>query len=121
METATPTLKTPITMTAIIILLTFFSKSSIRFWPTFIDSVLSKTVFFTARNSKPKSFMVPSNSPTFCLRSSNSFAGKNRQGGVIAAAILVSPVALLFKGKDVTVEKGRKFRVYVDRDYRMTL
>ena len=55
------------------------------------------------------------------LRSANSFQGKNRQGGVIAAAVLVSPVALLFKGKDVTVEKGRKFRVYVDRDYRMTL
>jgi formate dehydrogenase assembly factor FdhD len=51
------------------------------------------------------------------VRSAKSFSGKNKQGGVIAAAVIVSPVALFIKGKDVTIEKGKKFRVYVDKDY----
>lgn len=53
------------------------------------------------------------------VRTAKSFQGKNKQGGVIAAAVLVSPVALLLKGKDVTLEKGKKFRVYVDKDYKI--
>lgn len=51
------------------------------------------------------------------VRSARTFSGKNKQGGVIAAAVLVSPVALFIKGKDVTIEKGKKFKVYVDKDY----
>lgn len=55
------------------------------------------------------------------VRSQKSFQGKNKQGGVIAAAVLLSPVALLFKGKDIVLEKGKKFRVYVDKDYTLDL
>ena len=53
------------------------------------------------------------------LRSNRSFEGKNKQGGVIAAAVLLSPVALFVKGKDITIDKGKKFRVYVDKDYKI--
>lgn len=55
------------------------------------------------------------------VRSQRSFQGKNKQGGVIAAAVLLSPVVLLFKGKDIVLEKGKKFRVYVDKDYTLDL
>ena len=50
------------------------------------------------------------------LRSSKSFEGTDKQGGVIAAAYFFAPL-LFIKGKDVTIEKGKRFTVYVDRDY----
>jgi len=43
--------------------------------------------------------------------------GKNRTGGVVTAAVLLAPVALFIKGKDVTIEKDKEFLVFVDKDY----
>lgn len=43
--------------------------------------------------------------------------GKNKTGGVVTAAVLFAPVALFIKGKDVTIEKGKEFIVFVDNDY----
>ena len=42
--------------------------------------------------------------------------GKSRTGGLIVAAYLVSPAALLFKGKDVVIQKGHAVTCYVDED-----
>lgn len=50
----------------------------------------------------------------------NGGSGKSFTGGVIAAAAIVSPIFLLAKGKNVTVEKGRVFSAYVDKDYELT-
>lgn len=51
------------------------------------------------------------------LRATKSMEGKDKSAGVIAAAVLFAPVAIFIKGKDVTIEKGKRFTVYVDRDY----
>ncbi len=51
----------------------------------------------------------------------NGGEGKSATGGVIAAAVIVSPLFLLAKGKNVTVEKGRVFSAYVGQDYELGL
>lgn len=51
------------------------------------------------------------------LRSAVKSEGKGSQGGVIAAAVIINPLLIFIKGKDVTVEKEKIFPVYVDRDY----
>src|ERR1700740_886147 len=51
------------------------------------------------------------------LRASKSFSGKDKSVGVIAAGALVFAPLLLIKGKEITIDKGKRFRVYVDRDY----
>jgi hypothetical protein len=37
--------------------------------------------------------------------------------GVIAIAAVVNPLAILIKGKNLTVEKGKIFSTYVAKDY----
>ena len=54
------------------------------------------------------------------LRATKSLEGKDKSAGVIAVAVLFAPVAIFIKGKDVTLEKGKRFTVYVDRDYTIT-
>ncbi|MDP3442641.1 MAG: hypothetical protein Q8T08_07225, partial [Ignavibacteria bacterium] len=51
----------------------------------------------------------------------NGGGEKSFTGGVIAAAAIVSPLFLLAKGKNVTVEKGRVFSAYVGQDYELIL
>jgi len=51
----------------------------------------------------------------------NGGGGKSLTGGVIAAAAIVSPLFLLAKGKNVTVEKGRVFSAYVGQDYELIM
>ena len=40
---------------------------------------------------------------------------------VIAGAVLLSPLVLLMRGKDVTIEKGTALTVYVDGDREVSL
>ncbi|MDB5230998.1 MAG: hypothetical protein JWN76_1803 [Chitinophagaceae bacterium] len=51
------------------------------------------------------------------LRAAKSFKGKDKSAGVVAAGAFVFAPLLLIKGKDITIEKGQRFHVYVDRDY----
>jgi len=44
-------------------------------------------------------------------------AGKDKTGGVVAAAVIFAPVALFLKGKEVIIEPNKEFIVYVDSDY----
>jgi hypothetical protein len=44
-------------------------------------------------------------------------AGKDKTGGVVAAAVIFAPVALFLKGKEVIIEANKEFIVYVDSDY----
>jgi len=53
------------------------------------------------------------------LRATKALEGKGNEGGAIAGAIFFAPLALI-KGKEVTIEKGKRFTVYVDRDYAIT-
>ncbi len=54
------------------------------------------------------------------LRSIQYASGESITDEVVVAAILLHPLFLLFKGKDVTVEKGTVFNAYIDRDYELT-
>lgn len=45
--------------------------------------------------------------------------GKDRVGGIVAAAAIVTPFLLFVKGKDVVIEKGTTFSVYVDQNYQI--
>lgn len=50
------------------------------------------------------------------LRSTPTSArGRNNAGAAIATAVLLAPIAVLVKGREVTVKTGREFGVFVDR------
>ena len=51
------------------------------------------------------------------LTSDNKLEGKNRAGAAIAMAVVVMPLFLLKKGKEVIYEAGQTFKVYVAKDY----
>jgi hypothetical protein len=50
------------------------------------------------------------------LRAVKNSEGKNRQVGVIAGTLLLSPLFLFVKGKDVTIDAGKIFTAFVDDD-----
>jgi predicted DNA-binding antitoxin AbrB/MazE fold protein len=50
------------------------------------------------------------------LRAVKNAESKNRQAGVIAGALLLSPLFLLMKGKDITIDAGKIFTAFVDDD-----
>lgn len=49
--------------------------------------------------------------------SSKRMAGKEKTGGVVAAAVFITPLALFIKGKNVVIEAGKEFLVYADKNY----
>jgi hypothetical protein len=49
--------------------------------------------------------------------SSKKMTGQKTTGGVVAAAIIFSPLALFLKGKNVVIEAGKEFLVYADNNY----
>ena len=55
------------------------------------------------------------------LRFNSSQEGKGSSAGVIAGAVLVSPVALFIKGKSARIEKGTEFNTYVSRTTNVAL
>lgn len=55
------------------------------------------------------------------LRSSSTRKGNEKTGGVVAAAVIVSPLFLLMHGKDVNIPKGTEFNAYIDGDREVTL
>ncbi|MGD0360490.1 MAG: hypothetical protein ABSC93_06445 [Bryobacteraceae bacterium] len=55
------------------------------------------------------------------LRASSIRKGEDKTGSVIAGTVLLSPLFLLMRGKDVTIEKGTALTVYVDGDREISL
>lgn len=55
------------------------------------------------------------------LKFTSSQEGKGSSAGVIAGAVLVSPVALFIKGKSARIEKGTEFNTYVARTTAISL
>ncbi|MCI5058872.1 MAG: hypothetical protein MRY83_22350 [Flavobacteriales bacterium] len=55
------------------------------------------------------------------LSASQSAAGKDHTVGVIAAAAIVAVPLIFIKGKDITMEKGKEFTVFVAKDYELNL
>jgi hypothetical protein len=51
------------------------------------------------------------------LRSYQQADGESRTEEVVIAAVILSPLFLVFKGKNVIIEKGTVYSVYVDKDY----
>ena len=52
------------------------------------------------------------------LRTTRAFIqGQDRSGGAVALAVVISPLFLLHKGKDVKMEAGKIVQAYTDRDY----
>jgi hypothetical protein len=55
------------------------------------------------------------------LRASSIRKGEDKTGAVIVGTVLLSPLFLLMRGKDVTIEKGTALTVYVDGDREISL
>jgi hypothetical protein len=55
------------------------------------------------------------------LRALSIRKGEDKTGAVIAGTLLLSPLFLLKRGKDVTIEKGTALTVYVDGDREISL
>jgi len=55
------------------------------------------------------------------LRASSIRKGEDKTGAVIAGTLLLSPLFLLKRGKDVTIEKGTALTVYTDGDREISL
>lgn len=47
--------------------------------------------------------------------------GQDRTGGAIAMAVVLSPLFLLHKGKNVKMDSGKVIQVYTDRDYKINI
>lgn len=50
------------------------------------------------------------------LRASRSLSARSKRGAVIATAVFLTPLTLLFKGEDVILRQGRPFEAYVAED-----
>jgi hypothetical protein len=55
------------------------------------------------------------------LRAESTRKGDDKTRTVIAGTLLLSPLFLLMRGKDVTIEKGTALTVYVDGDREVSL
>jgi hypothetical protein len=51
------------------------------------------------------------------LTSQQDNEGKNSTGAVIAGAVVLTPIFLFVKGKNINYEVGQVFKVYVAKDY----
>jgi len=55
------------------------------------------------------------------LRASSTRKGEEKSGTVIIGTVLVSPLFLIMRGKDVNIPKGTQFNAYVDGDRDISL
>jgi hypothetical protein len=55
------------------------------------------------------------------LRASSTRKGEEKSGTVIIGTVLVSPLFLIMRGKDVKIPKGTAFNAYVDGDREISL
>lgn len=53
--------------------------------------------------------------------SANQVKGKSNVGLMAAGAVLVTPVAVVLRGKNAVIEKGTEFTVYMDQDRTITV
>lgn len=62
-------------------------------------------------------YVTAVNGKNIRLKYSATSSGQSRSGGAIAGALLINPLLILVKGKNITLEKDKEFSVYVDKDY----
>ena len=55
------------------------------------------------------------------LRASSTRQGQEKSGTVIVGTVLVSPLFLLMRGKDIEISRGAAFNAYVDGDREVSL
>jgi len=55
------------------------------------------------------------------LRASSARKGEDKTGTVIVGSVLLSPLFMIMRGKDVNIPKGTSFTAYVDGDREITL
>jgi hypothetical protein len=55
------------------------------------------------------------------LRASSTRKGEDKTGTVIVGTVLLSPLFLIMRGKDVNIPKGTQFNAYVDGDREIAL
>jgi len=55
------------------------------------------------------------------LRASSARKGQDKSGTVVVGTVLLSPLFLLMRGKDITIEKGTALMAYVDGDREFSL
>ena len=66
-------------------------------------------------------YLVLANGKVIKLRNEIKGVGKNKAGAAIAEAVILTPLFLLKKGKNVSFEKGTAFKVFVEQDYELAL
>jgi hypothetical protein len=64
-------------------------------------------------------YLAMPNGKNVKLTSELKTSGKNKTGAAVAEAVLLTPLFLLKKGKNVKFEKGHKFAAFVDEDVAM--
>ncbi len=55
------------------------------------------------------------------LRASSTRKGEDKTGTVIVGTVLLSPLFLIMRGKDITIPKGTEIPAYIDGDREITL
>jgi hypothetical protein len=65
------------------------------------------------------SYLNLANGKVIKLSNEQKANGKNKAGAAVAEAVLLTPLFLLKKGKDVKFTKGQIFKAFVERDYEM--
>lgn len=50
------------------------------------------------------------------LRASSTRKGEDKTGTVIVGTVLLSPLFLIMRGKDITIPKGTEIAAYIDGD-----
>jgi hypothetical protein len=66
-------------------------------------------------------YLILANGKVIKLSSEVKGIGKNKAGAAIAEAVLLTPLFLLKKGKNVSFDKGKIFKVFVEQDYELAI
>lgn len=87
-----------------------------RAWGQILEAKRSKMVGKKGKLDFSVDYAEMTDGRNVKLRSQIDRSGKGRMGGVIVAAAILNPIALFIKGKNISINKGESFIVYVDEN-----
>ena len=85
-----------------------------------LDAVKNKSMGRKGKLDFSIDFVRAKDGQNIPLSSNIKQGGKDEVVGVVAAAVIVSPLALFIKGKAAVIEKGTEFSVYVSKSVSIT-
>ena len=86
-----------------------------------VDAVKNKSMGRKGKLDFSIDFVRAKDGQNIPLSSNIKQGGKDEVVGVVAAAVIVSPLALFIKGKAAVIEKGTEFSVYVSKSVSITV